>query len=115
MVSILIVQPHRPVLRPGRSNERLAVRCHRYSFLRRWAKGELLWFSIRKTLPPDVKGIRLGCEIDPFTIRRPRARKTWPSGRAYNLNVVRALKRNDSAGNNFASAVHLDNEYPSAV
>ena len=115
MVSVLVVQPHRPVLRPDRGNERLAVRRHRNSFLRRWAKGELLWFSIWKTLPPDVKVIRLGCEIDPFTIRRPRARKTRPGGRAYNSNFVRALEWNDTAGNNFASAVHLNNEYPSAV
>src|SRR5271154_2786579 len=115
MVSILIVQPHRPVLRPGRSNERLAVRRHRYSFLRRWAKGELLWLSIWKALPPDVKGIRLGCEIDPFPIRRPRAQTTRSVGRAYNSNFIRAIEWNDPAWNNFVLAVHLNNEYPSAV
>jgi hypothetical protein len=75
----------------------------------------LLWFSIWKALPPDVKGIRLGCEVDPFTIWRPRARKTRPIGRTYNSNFIRAIKWNDPAGNNFTSAVHLNNEHPSAV
>src|SRR5277367_1608699 len=115
VVSVLIVQPHRPVLRPGRGDERLAVRRHRYSFLRRWAKGKLLWLAIRKTLPPDVEVIRSGGEIDPFPIRRPSARTTGAVGRADNSNFIRAIEWNDPAGNNFASAVHLNNEYPSGV
>src|SRR5271154_5897209 len=115
VVSVLIVQPHRPVLGPDRSNERLAVRRHRYSYLRGWAKGQLFRLSIWKALPPDMKVIRPGCQIDPFTIRRPRARKTCPVGRAYDSNFIRAIEWNDPAGNNFVLAVHLNNEYPSAV
>src|SRR5271170_4843263 len=109
------MQPHSLVLRPDSGYERFAVRRHRYSLLGRWAKGELLWLSIRKALPPDMKGIRLGCEIDPFSVRRPSARTTGAIGRANYLSVICALEWSDAAGQNFALTAHLNNEYPSAI
>ena len=115
MVSVLVVQPHGVVLRANGCNERFAVRGHRDAFLRGWAKGELLRFSIWKALPPDMKVIRPGCQIDPFPIRRPRAQKTRPVGRAHNFNFIGAIEWNDPAGDNFASAVHLNDEHPSSV
>ena len=69
MVSVLVVQPHREVLRADGGYERLSVRRHRYSFLRRGAKGQLLRVSIWKALTPDMEVIRPGSEIDPFTVR----------------------------------------------
>ena len=69
MVSVLIVQPNRKVLRADGGDKGLAVRRHRNSFLRRGAKGQLLRVSIWKALTPDMEVIRLGSEIDPFTVR----------------------------------------------
>ena len=80
MVSVLVVHPYGVVLRANRCNERLTVGRYRDSFLRRWAKGELLRLTIGKALPPDVEVICSGGEIDPFPVGRPRAATATPVG-----------------------------------
>ena len=54
MISVVVVDPDGVILRANGRNERLAVRGHRDTFLRGWAKGQLLGLSVWKALPPDM-------------------------------------------------------------
>src|ERR1700756_3815559 len=107
MVAVFVVQPDGVVLRADGGDERSAVGRHGNSFLRCWAKGDLLGLSIREALAPDVEVVSFGGQIDPFAVGRPRAGTTLSGGRADGSDVVLVLKGDDAAVDDETFIVHL--------
>src|SRR5580704_848267 len=116
MLALFVVEPHRAVLRPDRCDERLAIRGHGYSLLRRRPKRQLLRFPVRKLLSPDVSlPVIFFTQIHPFAVGAPGGVPANTVRVSHHASFAVAVKGNHSARHYISMIVHLDYEYPLPV
>ena len=111
MVAVFIVKPDRAVLRAHRSNQRFTIGRHGHPFLGSRPKGDLFRFAAGKTHPPDVKFIAGRVEIQPFSVRRPRAGNAGLINRADQSRRPGLRKRNHATGDQLAAAAHFHHQH----
>src|SRR5579863_1275327 len=109
----LVMNPYARIRCSYRRDERFSIRCHRDPFFFGWPGRHLLQFSLRKSLPPDVKlSVLLRAQIHPLPIWTPRSPPAFSSARSNQLLLATSAKRYYAALHQASLLVHHHDQHP---
>src|SRR5512146_1508472 len=112
---VVLAEPQGRALNADGSDEGLAVGGHGDAFFFGWPRGDLLRFTIREALPPDVEGAAgVGGEVHPGAVWAPGGFGAGSLQRANRPPAGASVERHQAAGHPFA-VLHLNHQRPLAV